>query len=190
MGWDYQHVTQPINRVELIKKEYTWETETKRYTPIKGVCVNQVVYLAVEETNKQSEEKNVFAIVAPTRVTRDYFNFGFKSISEDCGPYFYDCPASILDLLTPTTSDYANKWREECRQQYQKKIDQKKGAINLSKCELGTKIVIKHPLTNEDIVLEKYQPFKRKRAIWLDKERNTFYPMTRIYEIGFRSFVE
>lgn len=181
MGWDYQHVDSPINRVELMMKEYTWESETKRYTPLKGVCVNQVVYLAVEEYCKQTQEKNVFAIVAQTRVAQDYFNFGFKGNSEDCGPCFYDCPASILDLLTPTTSKWANEWREKCRE----KINKKKETIDLSKCELGTKILIKNPLNDEDIILEKYKPINRKRAIWLDKERNTFYPMTRLYEIGF-----
>ena len=32
------------------------------------------------------------------------------------GPYKYDCPASILDLLGPPGNDYAAQWREQCRQ--------------------------------------------------------------------------
>ncbi|MBB6125409.1 hypothetical protein FHS92_003171 [Sphingobium subterraneum] len=32
------------------------------------------------------------------------------------GPYNYDCPASILDLLGPPANDYAVNWREHCRQ--------------------------------------------------------------------------
>lgn len=37
-------------------------------------------------------------------------------LSENMGPYSYDCPASILDLLGPPANDYAAKWREACRQ--------------------------------------------------------------------------
>jgi hypothetical protein len=31
------------------------------------------------------------------------------------GPCDHDCPAAILDLLTPTDSDWANAWRQKCR---------------------------------------------------------------------------
>lgn len=36
-------------------------------------------------------------------------------LSETMGPYHYDCPASILDLLGPPGNEYAAKWREACR---------------------------------------------------------------------------
>ena len=42
-------------------------------------------------------------------------NFTYKTISEEEGPYTFECPARILDLLTPTESVYANEWREKCR---------------------------------------------------------------------------
>lgn len=37
-------------------------------------------------------------------------------LSETMGPYSYDCPASILDLLGPPGNEYAANWREACRQ--------------------------------------------------------------------------
>ena len=36
-------------------------------------------------------------------------------LTETMGPYHYDCPASILDLLGPPGNDYAANWREACR---------------------------------------------------------------------------
>lgn len=42
--------------------------------------------------------------------------FGYKDMSETMGPYNYDCPASVLDLLGPPGNDYAAQWREQCRQ--------------------------------------------------------------------------
>ena len=47
---------------------------------------------------------------------RDGYVFGYKDMSETMGPYSYDCPASILDLLDPPANDYAAKWRDSCRQ--------------------------------------------------------------------------
>ncbi|WP_053059305.1 DUF6927 domain-containing protein [Croceicoccus naphthovorans] len=32
------------------------------------------------------------------------------------GPYRYDCPASILDLLDSPRNEHAAHWREHCRQ--------------------------------------------------------------------------
>lgn len=38
-------------------------------------------------------------------------------LDENMGPYYYGCPASILDLLSPTANENALKWRAECRSQ-------------------------------------------------------------------------
>ena len=37
------------------------------------------------------------------------------------GPYYYDCPKGILDLLTPTDNECANDWRRKCREKKEKK---------------------------------------------------------------------
>jgi hypothetical protein len=36
-------------------------------------------------------------------------------MDETMGPCDHDCPAAILDLLTPTDSEWANAWRQKCR---------------------------------------------------------------------------
>lgn len=54
------------------------------------------------------------------------FNFGYKDMSEFCGPNAYDCPKRILDVLTPldkikqlepdfgdNSFEWAKNWREE-----------------------------------------------------------------------------
>lgn len=38
-----------------------------------------------------------------------------KMIDEEMGPYYWNAPASILDLLTPTKNETAQIWRSECR---------------------------------------------------------------------------
>lgn len=39
---------------------------------------------------------------------------GWKTMDESMGPYYYDCPASVLSLLTPTKYESALKWRAKC----------------------------------------------------------------------------
>lgn len=61
------------------------------------------------------------------RAPKDYYNFGYKPISEFCGPNTDNCPKRIIDLLTPIEEiakicpefgedslKWAKNWRERC----------------------------------------------------------------------------
>ena len=37
--------------------------------------------------------------------------WGYKSLDEDCGPYFFDCPPSLLDKADPPETENAKAWR-------------------------------------------------------------------------------
>lgn len=43
-----------------------------------------------------------------------YYNFGYKEMSEDMGPYIYRCPERILRQLSPTSHPWALEWRQGC----------------------------------------------------------------------------
>jgi hypothetical protein len=43
-----------------------------------------------------------------------------KNMSEDMMPYYFDCPKSILDLLTKTDNEHSNEWRKRCYEQLEK----------------------------------------------------------------------
>lgn len=38
-----------------------------------------------------------------------------KIVEEEAGPFGFAAPPEVLDILTPTTNEYANEWREACR---------------------------------------------------------------------------
>src|SRR3546814_16727894 len=60
----------------------------------------------------------VFAVVCLVRWnprSRDGHQFGYKDMSENMGPCEADCPAAILELLSPTDHEYALDWRARCR---------------------------------------------------------------------------
>lgn len=53
------------------------------------------------------------AVVVLTGRSKGYLNL--KPIREQEGPFYHDCPASILDRLDPTDHKWAQSWREKCR---------------------------------------------------------------------------
>lgn len=73
--------------------------------------------------------------------------FGYKDMTETMGPYNYDCPASILDLLGPPGNDYAAQWRASCRQRL--------ALTSRRKPRPGDTLVLPEPLTFTDGVAER-----------------------------------
>ena len=91
----------------------------------------------------ESEQKTVAFIIRTwaDNSGKEYYNFGYKIIDESMGPCYYDCPDSILKLLSPTDSEFAKKWRENCEiKNHNIKTKQK-----LAKLPYGTKIEVLMP---------------------------------------------
>lgn len=106
------------------------------YDVLKSSMVGSVYYAAVKPLQKYSKdddgneiivdipvnEQQVFGAVFLTSTdNKSRFNFSYKDMDESYGPCYYDCPKGILDLLTPTTNEYANNWRAKCQEQIEKK---------------------------------------------------------------------
>lgn len=84
--------------------------------------------------NVPENERTTFGVVVLTSVSDGMFYY--KDIDEWMGPYHYDCPMSILKLLSPTENENANKWRTACYEKHEKK----KGKTPLSKLPVNTSI--------------------------------------------------
>ena len=130
-------------------------------------------YAAIRRTDKETGESHVFGCVCLTSVDmKDYFNFSYKDMEESMGPYNYDCPASILDLLSPTDNEYALNWRQKCR-------EKKSSKNTLGKLPVGT--VIEYALGDQTYRLEKRAPnFQFKTPWWYRAANNTYVPKARI----------
>lgn len=82
---------------------------------IECVIVGKTAYIAMEQTCGDIRE--VHAEVIPfTRVDEKYFNIEFSIIGDMLCPNYYDCPESILNLLTDTDNQNALVWRAKCRE--------------------------------------------------------------------------
>ena len=79
---------------------------------LKSAMVGSTYYAAVRD-NKGEVWAAVFLTCGKSR--RDGTIWGYKDMDETMAPSYYDCPKSILDMLTPTDNKNANEWREACR---------------------------------------------------------------------------
>lgn len=155
MGWDFHHEVAPYNRREILKKELN----TEKYEVLKDALVGSVWYAAI----RNKETGNVYAAVVLTKIHKnDYCNFGIKWMDDSVGPYYYDCPKNILDLLSPTDSEWANEWRKKCLENKAKKKE--KDILKTS--PIGTKFKVE--LTNGDTrEVIKMAPNRQFKTWWL-----------------------
>ena len=114
MGWTWYHcAARKRNGKPDVKAECDGMlNHGERTRVLKSTMVGSTYYAAVQDNSDDS----VWAAIFHTSVnSRDYYDFGYKDMDETMGPYQYNCPDSILDLLTPTDSEWARQWRDRCR---------------------------------------------------------------------------
>lgn len=140
---------------------------------LKSSMVGSTYYAAVKRTKfateTEPEDSIVFAAICLTSTNlKDYYNFSYKDMDETCGPYKYDCPKGILDLLTPTDSEWANNWRQKCYENLKKKKDPNA----LSSLPVGTVIKVimpfdtKYHKQGQEVTLTKCKNWKGNRTGW------------------------
>lgn len=186
MGWTFYHVPKvwkgtkyTIDRKAELDNHFTWSEGPRSVTVLKSSMVGSVYYAAVRSENKTNGTDDVFGLVVLTAVNnRDYYNFGYKDMSEDMGPYNYDCPAGILDLLTYPSNEWASEWREKCRKRNAERNEAKKNG--LPSLPFGTVI----EFTGRDgtkRTVQKMKPnFQFKTAWYQIVGSSLYYPKSRI----------
>lgn len=203
MGWTSYHATHYTKRGTVDRKAecdaYFMEgLNAGFYRVKKSALVGSVYYAAVENLKRYGKkqpdgtqpiedipeaERHTWAAVFITSIdSRDYYNFAYKDLSEDMGPAECDCPASILSLLSPTDSEWANEWRERCR----KRIEEKKSPHALKNLPVGS--VIRFVMHNgKTVELYKHPAACQfKRPFWYEKESGCYMSANRIpsnYEV-------
>jgi hypothetical protein len=114
---------------EWFRKTLTWANKNGSSSrPLATALVNRTEAYAAVETTQPDGTRDVWAAVFMLKYNpkdRDGYTFGYKDMDETCGPNIDNCPAKILDLLTPTTSEWANQWRARCRQRIERRQSNK-----------------------------------------------------------------
>ncbi|NJM50250.1 MAG: hypothetical protein HC843_04650 [Sphingomonadales bacterium] len=76
-------------------------------------------YAAVCSHDKQTKRSRIFAVVYLIKLmpsASDGLYLGYKDMDETMGPYHYNCPSKILNMLSPTENESAKEWRAKCRE--------------------------------------------------------------------------
>ncbi|WP_328276171.1 DUF6927 domain-containing protein [Sphingobium sp.] len=141
-------------------------------------CPGNRVHYAAVQSLVDGIPGEVFASVCLVRWnprSKDGHQFGYKDMGENMGPYEADCPAAILDLLTPTTNQYALEWRERCRANL---------ARRTRKLENGDRIRLPEPMTFTDgHVGQEFVVCKRGRSTMLrDPGNGGYYRVSRLMQ--------
>lgn len=179
MGWTSYiatHYTKAGNVDRKAEMDERWtQQEHDGYAELnvlKSSMVGSVYYAAIE-MKRNGKREQVFGVVALTSTKwDDGMNFGYKDMDETCGPCYYDCPKSILDLLTPTDSEWANEWRRKC-------IENKK-KIKLSDLPVGTHIKFTDWTGKEHRVYKHSPAYQFKRPFWMYEDGCSYCKTNRI----------
>lgn len=128
MGWTFTSKGSQTTK-EFFEKEFNYDKGDGRSGKIiRFSCTWTIAYMAYEvkvpATESGPAKTDVIAIVCLLRhVPNDPagYTFGYKDMTENMGPCERRCPKTILELLTPTTEEYAIGWRKDCWERINKK---------------------------------------------------------------------
>jgi hypothetical protein len=115
MGWmciDFRDRSAVERKEYLAKEVFKWSNND--YELIKYAMVGSTFYGAIRD----NKDNSVSAVVVLTEYKDG--NFCYKDMGECSGPVKSNCPAGILNILTPTDDKYAIEWRERCRENLKK----------------------------------------------------------------------
>lgn len=141
-------------------------------------CQQNRTYYAAAQEMVDGVGGAVFAIVCkvmwnPRSKTAEHF--GYKDMDESMGPCEDNCPAHILDLLTPTEKEHALDWRLRCRANLERRA---------RKIEDGDRIKLASPLTFTDgHVGDEFILMKRGRRLsFRDPDTRIGYAISRFMQ--------
>lgn len=149
MGWTC-HYTPPRDERAEIEKLVTFENEDRAMRPVFTTRKGSVWYLAVEVTPKtdttdsygyEADALGRYVFAAVILTSRNNGEWCYKDMEESMGPCEAQAPQKLLDMLSPTTKEYALSWRERCKSN---------AALTGRKIAHGDTIQLAEPLTFSD----------------------------------------
>ncbi len=106
MGWLYMSSLKGhAGPRSYLDNQFTYERDGLRSTVLASALVRMRTYYAAVEHVRDGQAPEIFAVVCLVRYNprdREGYVFGYKEMSEHMGPVEAECPAAVLDLLTPT----------------------------------------------------------------------------------------
>lgn len=125
MGWLYGWDSKP-DLVRHITRES--DNDAARHTIIKKAIRGNNLWTVMEIENKQ--KGTTIRLIVLYKLSSYDGDWGYKSISEDMGPYEVNCPLAYLDLVSPAeeVGSSCAEWRASVRRHHARVDGLKVGA--------------------------------------------------------------
>ena len=171
MGWTTYRKTHKTIK-EFFEQQWNQEDAEFKKTVLEAAQVGFTeAYAAIEFLNKKTGEREVFAATYLIHYNKGYdYNFGYKDMTEHCGPGMYKCPEKIMKLLTPlpeTNEEGGVKWATEWRAANWLRINEAKAQRKKGpQFKVGDTVVFRKPIkftngtTHSQLKVAKTKPLR------------------------------
>lgn len=115
MGWTSFHDV-GLSVGEICTREFTDSNPAGDRWSVVDQSTRGSVWYAIGRLDRVGQPPVFYGLVWLT--SRRGGQFAYKDMTEDMGPYYWDCPARLLDQLdklAPTPGQSAIDWRAKCR---------------------------------------------------------------------------
>lgn len=124
MGWSFE--VYPRSRKDFIESL----TGDKHFSEDYKALEHRVVGNHVWQLVRQVSANRTFICLDLIAKERNG-GWGYKGLSEDMGPYHYDCPLALLDKASEPVNETAKEWRIKVRAFHAKKAAKLKPKVGL-----------------------------------------------------------
>src|SRR5713226_2497738 len=104
MGWTIVRKKKNETTLDLLRSLIDGDNDKGAWRIIAGASVRGAAYTAIDHLNKKTGIRKVTAgifVIEHYPRAKNGFNFAYKELSEEMGPYHCQCPDRILELLSP-----------------------------------------------------------------------------------------
>ncbi len=153
MGWSF---IQGLGKQEFIDKLIVSEVgDTYKWEVLKHALKGNTLWTINKRTHLKTNESISYITCNLIEYDKSDNSYGYKDISEDSHPYYYDCPISFLTLCPPLTSEGSIAWRKEVRKQYNAKVKP-------SQLKVGMKLKLVETVTlpNKEVTVISVKPLR------------------------------
>lgn len=115
MGWT-SFADIGLSTGEICTREFSGTNQAGDRWSVVDQSTRGSVWYAVGRLDRVGQPPVFYGLVWLT--SRKRGEFAYKDMTEECGPYYWDCPARLLDQLdklSPNPTGYALDWRAKCR---------------------------------------------------------------------------
>lgn len=118
MGWTFFADRTDLTAGQILTREFECvNSEGTRWSVVDQSTRGSEWY-ALMKLEKPGQDPVHFGLVCLFKRSKKTGEFGYKDISEECGPNASHAPVRIieaLDRLAPAPNEWARAWRERCR---------------------------------------------------------------------------